>query len=43
VENLKDMGIPAFFIAQFSHPYMTTGKTIALIRQIFVEKVISAF
>ena len=28
----------AFFIVQFSHPYMTTGKNIALIRQTFVEK-----
>ena len=28
----------AFFIVQFSHPYMTTGKTIALTRQIFVGK-----
>ena len=31
----------AFFIFQLSHPYMTTGKTIALIRQTFVEKVMS--
>ena len=31
----------AFFIAQLSHPYMTTGKTIALTRQIFVGKVMS--
>ena len=31
----------AFFIVQLSHPYMTTRKTIALIRQIFVSKVIS--
>ena len=31
----------AFFIAQLSHPYMTTGKTIALTRQTFVEKVMS--
>ena len=31
----------AFFIVQLSHPYMTTGKTIALIRWIFVGKVIS--
>ena len=31
----------AFFIVQFSHPYMTTGKTIALIRQTFVGKVMS--
>ena len=31
----------AFFILQFSHPYMTTGKTIALTRRTFVDKVIS--
>ena len=31
----------AFFIVQLSHPYMTTGKTIALIRLTFVGKVIS--
>ena len=31
----------AFFIAQLSHPYMTTGKIIALTRQIFVSKVMS--
>ena len=31
----------AFFIVQLSHPYMTTGKTIALTRQIFVRKVMS--
>jgi len=31
----------AFFIVQLSHPYMTTGKTIALTRQIFVGKIIS--
>ena len=31
----------AFFIVQLSHPYMTTGKTIALTRQTFVEKVMS--
>ena len=28
----------AFFIVQLSHPYMTTGKTIALTRRIFVDK-----
>ena len=28
----------AFFTVQLSHPYMTTGKTIALTRQIFVDK-----
>ena len=31
----------AFFIVQLSHPYMTTGKIIALIRWIFVGKVMS--
>jgi len=31
----------AFFIVQFSHPYMTTRKTIALTRQTFVGKVMS--
>ena len=31
----------AFFIIQLSHPYITTGKTIALIRQNFVGKVMS--
>ena len=31
----------AFFTVQLSHPYKTTGKTIALARQIFVGKVIS--
>ena len=30
-----------FFMVQFSHPYMTTGKTIYLTRRIFVGKVIS--
>ena len=33
----------AFFMVQLSHPYMTTGKTIALTRQTFVGKVMSAF
>ena len=32
----------AFFIVQFSHPYMTTGKTIALTRWTFVDKVMSS-
>ena len=31
----------AFFIVQLSHPYMTTGKTIALTRRTFVGKVMS--
>ena len=33
----------AFFIVQLSHPYMTTGKTIALTRWTFVGKVILLF
>ena len=31
----------AFFAVQLSHPFMTTGKTIALTRWIFVDKVMS--
>ena len=31
----------AFFIVQLSHPYMTTGKTLALTTQTFVGKVMS--
>ena len=31
----------AFFVVQLSHPYMTTGKTIALTRRTFVGKVMS--
>ena len=31
----------AFFLVQLSHPYITTGKTIALTRQTFVGKVMS--
>ena len=33
----------AFFTVQLSHPYITTGKTIALTRWTFVGKVVSAF
>jgi len=33
----------AFFTVQLSHPYMTTGKTIALTKWTFVGKVVSAF
>ena len=35
------LGTPAFFTVQLSHPYMTTGKTIALTRWTFVGKVMS--
>ena len=39
--NLKTsiLQCSAFFMVQLSHPYMTTGKTIALTRQTFVSKV----
>ena len=33
--------LSAFFMVQLSHPYMTTGKTIALIIKTFVDKVMS--
>ena len=33
------LGLSAFFTVQLSHPYMTTGKTIALTRRTFVSKV----
>ena len=33
----------AFFTVQLSHPYMTSGKTIALTRRTFVDKVMSLF
>ena len=33
----------AFFTVPLSHPYMTTGKTIALTRRTFVDIVVSAF
>ena len=42
--NIQDWSIlccSAFLIVQLSHPYMTTGKTIALTRQNFVDKVMS--
>ena len=41
--NLKAsiLQLSAFFTVQLSHPYMTTGKTIALSRQTFVGKVMS--
>ena len=33
----------AFFIVQMSHPYMTTGKTIALTKQTLLANYVSAF
>ena len=35
------LGRSAFFTVQLSHPYMTTGKTVALTRRTFVGKVMS--
>ena len=39
--KLSFLPCSAFFIVQLSHPYMTTGKTIALTRRTFVDKVMS--
>ena len=39
--QFKSINSSAFFIVQLSHPYMTTGKTIALTRRTFVGKVMS--
>ena len=41
--SLKESNLQhsAFFIVQLSHPYMTTGKTIALTRWTFVGKIMS--
>ena len=39
--NASILWYSAFFIVQLSHPYMTTGKTIALTRWTFVDKVMS--
>ena len=43
LHNLKESILwhSAFFMVQLSHPYMATGKTIALTRRTFVHKVIS--
>ena len=37
----SNLQLLAFFTVQLSHPYMTTGKTIALIRRTFIGKVMS--
>ena len=39
----SNLRLSAFFIVQLSHPYMITGKTIALTRRTFVGKVTSLF
>ena len=41
ISKASILWLSAFFIVQLSHLYMTTGKTIALMRWIFVSKVIS--
>ena len=41
VQKHQFFGAQLFFIVQLSHPYMTTGKTIALTRQTLVGKVTS--
>ena len=41
VPKASILWLSAFFIVQLSHPYMTTGKTIALTRWIFVDKLMS--
>ena len=43
VQKHQFFGTQAFFTVQLSHPYMTTGKTIALTRWTFVGKVMSLF
>ena len=40
-DSLLSLQCSAFFTVQLSHPYMTTGKTIALTRWTFVHKVMS--
>ena len=41
--QFKSINSSAFFMVQLSHPYMTTGKTIALARWTFVGKVMLCF
>ena len=41
VQKHQFFGAQLFFMVQLSHPYMTTGKTIALTRRTFVDKVMS--
>ena len=38
-KSINSLALPPFFIVQLSHPYLTTGKTIALTRWTFVGKV----
>ena len=41
--QLENINSSAFFMVQLSHLYMTTGKTIALATQTFVDKMVSLF
>ena len=41
VQKHQFFGTQPFFMIQLSHPYLTTGKTLALITQTFISKVIS--
>ena len=41
VQKHQFFGVQLFFIVQLSHPYMTTGKTLALTRWTFVIKIMS--
>ena len=41
IQKFPVLWCSAFFMVQFSHPFMTTGKTIALTIQTFVGKVMS--
>ena len=43
ISKVPVLWLSAFFMAQLSHPYMITGKTIALTRWTFITKVMSLF
>ena len=43
IQKHQFFGAQLFFIVQLSNPYMTTGKTIALTRWTFIDKVMSLF
>ena len=40
-KTMNSLALRFLYIVQLSHPYMTTGKTIALTRWTFVDKVMS--
>ena len=43
LKGINSLVLSHFFIIRFSHPYMTTGKTIALTIRTFVGKLVSLF